>query len=77
MALTDAKFAGDKIYTSSIDRSLRVWDKKTGTLLESLTGHTATVNRLKVNVSGTQVVSIDLKGGLFFWETNEKRARIN
>ena len=70
MALTSAKFAKNKIFTSSIDRSIRVWDKNTGKLLTSLTGHIATVNKIKVNMNEDQVVSIDLKGGLKFWEVN-------
>lgn len=67
MNLTTAKFAKNKIYTASIDRSIRVWDKKTGELLKSLTDHKATVNKLKVSKDENQLVSIDLKGGIQFW----------
>ncbi|SEO21031.1 hypothetical protein SAMN05444671_0676 [Flavobacterium sp. CF108] len=67
MNLTTAKFAKNKIYTASIDRSIRVWDKKTGELLKSLTDHKATVNKLKVSKDESQLVSIDLKGGIQFW----------
>lgn len=67
MNLTTAKFAKNKIYTASIDRSIRVWDKKTGELLKSLTDHKATVNKLKVSKDEGQLVSVDLKGGIHFW----------
>lgn len=67
MALTSAKFAGNKIYTASIDRSIRVWDKTDGKLLETWTGHVGTVNKIKVNASQNQLVSVDLKGGIRFW----------
>ena len=67
MNFTTAKFAKNKIYTASIDRSIRVWDKKTGELLKSLTDHKATVNKLKVSKDESQLVSIDLKGGIQFW----------
>lgn len=68
MALTSAKFAKDKIFTSSIDHSIRVWDKKTGQLIESLTGHNASINKIKVSKNEEQLVSVDLKGGIRFWD---------
>lgn len=66
MPLTAAKFGKDKIFTSSIDRSIRVWDKNTGHLLKSITGHKATINKIKVSPDQSQLVSIDLKGGIQF-----------
>ncbi len=66
MALTSAKFGRDKIFTSSIDRSIRIWDKNTGQLLRSITGHNGTVNKIKVSPDKNQLVSIDLKGGIQF-----------
>lgn len=68
MQLTMARFAKNRIYTASIDRSIRVWDKDSGSLIHSLTGHNATVNKIKVNTSETQLVSVDLKGGIKFWD---------
>lgn len=69
MALTTAKFAKNKIYTASIDRSIRVWDKNNGQLLDSYTGHKATINKLKISKDESQIVSIDLLGGIKFWNT--------
>ncbi len=68
MQLTMVRFAKNKVYTASIDRSIRVWNKETGNLLHSLTGHKATVNKIKVNTDQSQLVSIDLKGGIKFWD---------
>ena len=70
MALTAAKFSKNKIFTSGIDRSIRVWDKKTGQLIQSLTGHNATISKIKVSPNENQLVSIDLKGGIKFWDIN-------
>lgn len=67
MQLTMVKFAKNKIYTASIDRSIRIWDKESGNMIDTLTGHKATVNKIKVNKSETQIVSVDLKGGIKFW----------
>lgn len=67
MAITNAKFANDKIYTASIDRSIRVWDKSTGKLIDNLTGHKGSISKMKVTSDETQVVSIDLMGLIKFW----------
>lgn len=68
MALTDAKFSNNKIFTSGIDRSIRIWDMTTGNLSKSFTGHNATVNKIEVSPNQKQLVSIDLKGTVKFWE---------
>ncbi|TGD58240.1 WD40 repeat domain-containing protein [Flavobacterium humi] len=68
MNLTTAKFARNKMYTASIDRSIRVWDKATGELLKTLSDHKATVHKLRIAKGEKQMVSIDLKGGIFFWD---------
>lgn len=67
MAITTARFAKDKIYTASIDRSIRIWDKSTGKLIDNLTGHQGSISKMKVTSDETQVVSIDLKGIIKFW----------
>jgi WD40 repeat protein len=68
MQLTSAKFALSKIYTASIDRSIRVWDKNSGELISTLTGHKGSISKMKVSNDQKQVVSVDLKGVIRFWE---------
>jgi WD40 repeat protein len=68
LQINAAKFAGNYIYTGSIDRSVRVWDKITGKLITTLRGHKGSISKLKVNKTQTQVVSVDLKGVINFWE---------
>lgn len=70
MQLTTAKFAGNKIYTASIDRTIREWDKETGILLRSITEHKASVNKIRISKDEKQIVSIDLKGGIHFLDVN-------
>lgn len=67
MPITTAKFANNKIYTASIDRSLRVWDKYTGKLINNLTGHKGSISKIKVTSDEKQVVSVDLLGVIKFW----------
>ncbi len=71
MQLTVAKFAGNKIYTAGIDRSIRVWNRETGSYIKTLTGHTGTINKILISVDERQMVSADLKGGVKFWSVNE------
>ncbi|QNJ98133.1 WD40 repeat domain-containing protein [Constantimarinum furrinae] len=68
MKLTKAKFSKDKVYTAGIDRSIRVWDKKTGLLLENWTGHKATISDMQISKNKNQLVSVDLKGIIKFWD---------
>lgn len=70
MQLNAAKFAKNFIYTASIDRSIRVWDKNTGKLITTLKGHKGSISKLKVTNDETQVVSVDLKGVIKFWDVN-------
>lgn len=67
MEITAAKFSRNKIYTGSIDRTVRVWDKNTGKLITTLTGHKGSVSKVKVSANEKQVVSVDLKGVIKFW----------
>ena len=68
MQLTRAKFANNRIYTAGIDRSIRVWDKITGSLLDSWTGHAATISDMQLSIDKRQMVTVDLKGNIKFWE---------
>jgi WD40 repeat protein len=71
MQLTTAKFAGNRIYTAGIDRTVRVWNKETGNYIKTLTGHTGTINKMAISGNERQMVSADLKGGVKFWNVNE------
>jgi WD40 repeat protein len=68
LQINAAKFVKGFIYTGSIDRSVRVWDKNSGQLITTLYGHKGSITKIKVNTSQTQVVSVDLKGVIKFWE---------
>jgi WD40 repeat protein len=68
MQLNAARFAKNYIYTAGIDRSVRVWNKNTGEYITTLIGHKGSISKMKVSDDETQVVSIDLKGVIKFWE---------
>ena len=48
---------GNKIISSSYDKTLKVWDLESGHLLRSLEGHTWEVNAVAVTPDGRQIVS--------------------
>lgn len=68
MKLTKGKLADNRIFTAGIDRSIRVWSYEVGELLDSWTGHQATISDLGVNSEQSQLVSVDLKGNIKFWD---------
>ncbi len=68
LPLTDALLTLKNIYSSSIDKSIRVWDIKNGELVENLLWHKATISALSLSQDETQLVSVDLKGGIKFWD---------
>lgn len=67
MQINAGRFAKNYIYTGGIDRTVRVWDKSSGSLITTLQGHRGSISKIKVADNQTQVVSIDLKGGIKFW----------
>lgn len=70
MQLTAAIFAGSRIYTAGIDRTLRVWGRESGQLLQTLTGHKGSISKLRLSGDKKQVVSADLKGTIKFWKVD-------
>ncbi len=68
MQINAAKFVKDYIYTASIDRTVRIWDKYTGKLITTLAGHKGSISKMKVSNNEAQVVSVDLKGVINFWD---------
>lgn len=68
MQLTTACISKQIVCTAGIDRSIRFWDINTGELIDELLEHRATVSSMKSTAKQDQIVSVDLKGGIFFTE---------
>ncbi|KAG2130298.1 uncharacterized protein EDB93DRAFT_1255969 [Suillus bovinus] len=62
-----------RMVTGSCDKTLRLWDLKTGVVLKKMEGHRSDVQVLTVSRDGQLVASGDLKGGVIVWhgETGE------
>ena len=52
--VTSAKFSPDNnsIASSSEDKTVKIWDSKSGKLLKNLEGHTATVTNVNFSPDG-------------------------
>jgi len=70
MKLTTAAISKQIIFTGGFDRSIRFWDMQTGNLKGELLKHRATISNLKISRNQTQMVSVDLKGGIQFTDIN-------
>ena len=70
MGISCVKFYKDFIFSSGADHSFRIWDKSTGKLLKTFWDHKGTVNKIVCSPNQSQVVTIDLKGGIYFRDVN-------
>ncbi|KAG0703993.1 hypothetical protein DFH29DRAFT_404756 [Suillus ampliporus] len=64
---------GQRIVTGSTDKTLRLWDLKTGVVLKKMERHRSTVWRLAVSPDGQFIASGDQSGEVIVWhgETGE------
>ncbi|QTD38077.1 hypothetical protein JL193_01870 [Polaribacter batillariae] len=66
MKLTTAQITKNTVFTGGIDRSIRYWDVATGHLKDELLKHGATISSIKISKDLSQMVSVDLKGGIHY-----------
>jgi len=59
---------GKQIVSASADRTLKVWEAKSGQLLRSLQGHSASVNGCAFSLDGKQIVSASADRTLKVWD---------
>jgi WD40 repeat protein len=58
--------AGDRVGSASSDRSVRVWDRKTG-VCRTLSGHRSDVTAIAFSHDGRTIISGSENGRLIFW----------
>ena len=61
--------SGDKLFSSSGDKTIRVWDLNTGDDISIIRGHTAPINEIKLSPDGRWVVSASDDGNLRIWDS--------
>lgn len=55
---------------------IRIWDRKTGTLIKVLEGHTGRVKSIAVVPGGKQIVSASLDGTVRLWDLTSGREKV-
>ncbi|WP_047419536.1 hypothetical protein [Cellulophaga sp. Hel_I_12] len=71
LALTVGELTEEYIFTAGIDRSIRKWNKTNGQHLEDIIKHKATISAMDIAPDASQLVSVDLKGGILFYEIHK------
>tara|TARA_B100001146_G_C16124082_1_gene409312 strand:+ start:55 stop:1032 length:978 start_codon:yes stop_codon:yes gene_type:complete len=56
------------IYTYGLDKSIRKWNKSSGSLAATYTKHKGSISGMTMNSDQNQLVTIDLLGNIQFWE---------
>lgn len=72
LSLTVGQLTDEYIFTSGVDRSIRKWSKFDGQHLKDIVEHKATISAIASSPDHSQIVSVDLKGGILFSDINDK-----
>ncbi|KAF2625734.1 hypothetical protein BU25DRAFT_110101 [Macroventuria anomochaeta] len=59
---------GDRLASASVDKTVRVWDAKTGQLLHTLQGHTQIVTSVAFSAAGDQLASASRDNMVRVWD---------
>ena len=68
-AILSISVSGDKIFSSSKDKTIRVWDLDTGDNGLIIRGHTAPINAIKLSPDGRWIVSASDDASLRIWDS--------
>jgi WD40 repeat protein len=61
------------LVSCSEDKTVRLWDAKTGTLLRTMRGHTDEVSQAAFTANGARLVSGSFDGSIHFWDVRSGR----
>lgn len=66
LKLLNSKIINNKIYTVGLDKSIRVWNKANGELLDEWVANKATISGFDISADRNQLVTVDLKENVVF-----------
>ncbi|UXX79720.1 caspase family protein [Reichenbachiella carrageenanivorans] len=79
-AINSLKYApdGSAVYSASDDKSIKMWDVKTGVDINTFNAHTSPIQCMEISNDGRLLVSGDLEGKLLIWDakTGENKLTI-
>ena len=73
-AILSISVLGEKVFSSSGDKTIRVWDLNTGENISIIRGHTAAINEIKLSPDERWVVSASDDGSLRIWDSQTYKA---
>lgn len=65
------KLGGGRVISAGFDQTIRVWEAKTGKLLQTLSGHEGAVMGLSLSPDRTDLLSGGLDGWLCLWDLRD------
>ncbi|MEP2025142.1 MAG: caspase family protein [Reichenbachiella sp.] len=76
-AINSVKYApdGSAVYSASDDKSIKMWDVKTGVDINTFNAHTAPVRCMELSNDGQLLVSGDLEGNLLLWDAKSGQVK--
>ena len=66
---------GDRVFTGSSDRTIRIWDSASGDVLLILHGHRAEITDLAITPDGRRLLSASRDATVRVWDTELEDAR--
>ena len=72
--ITSVKFlpSGDQLATSSWDKTIKVWESKTGFCLKTFAGHEGKIYDFDINDGGTRMISCSNTQEIIYWDLDIK-----
>lgn len=75
--MNSVKFSKYKnhFYSASTDKTVSMWDIKSGLLINTFYGHTSSINNLDISETENEVITCDAEGLVKLWDVRTMKCR--